>query len=324
MLKTVFINLLKLAIAAGLIIWLANSGKLDFSLVAKLSQYPGALALAVVFSVINFWLISLRWRSILSARTTNHIPILGLLRITWIGQFFSSVLPGSMSGDLIKVLYVQKFDRQFSKKFIFASILIDRMMGLCGLILLVGASSLLFSSHILEDAPSMGKLLNTNYVLAILVILSLAIFVFFHDLIRKLLKQAEALFLPKLWQKIITLWDDLISIKSRMLKALLISLIVQFIGVVIFWVLISPFVEGHMDFKQALAFIPIGLMTLALPIAPSGLGVGHVIFDRLFALSSIDNGASLFNNYFVITLLVNLIGVIPYLLTKRHSHHSEN
>ena len=317
MLKTFFITTIKFLIAAGLIAWLLQSGKLDFSLLVRLYNYPLAIATAVVLAIFNFWLISIRWQSILSARSQAHIPILGLLKITWIGQFFSSVLPGSMSGDLVKVLYVQKFDSKFSKKFIFASILIDRVMGLSGLILLVGLSSLFFSSHILSNAPLMKPLLNMNYVLAILVLLSLAIFIFFHGFIRKTLVRAESIFMPKFWQKIIALWDDLISIRSQMLKALMISLVVQFTGVVIFWSVIQPFVDGHMDFLQALAFIPIGLMTLALPIAPSGLGVGHVIFDKLFSFSGIANGASLFNNYFVITLIVNVVGVIPYLLTKR-------
>jgi len=317
MLKTFFITTLKLAIAVGLIAWLLQSGKLDFTLLVKLYDYPLAILTAVFLSLFNFWLISIRWRSILSARSSANIPIMGLLKITWIGQFFSSVLPGSMSGDLVKVLYVQKFDAKFSKKFVFASILIDRVMGLSGLILLVGLSSLFFSKHILSNAPLMKPLLNMNYILATFVLLALGIFFFFHDFIRTTFVRAEGLFLPKFWKKIIILWDDLTSIRSRMIKALMIALVVQFTGVVIFWSVIQPFVEGHMDFLQALAFIPIGLMTLALPIAPSGLGVGHVIFDKLFSFSGIANGASLFNNYFVITLLVNIVGVIPYLLTKR-------
>jgi len=102
-----------------------------------------------------------------------------------------------------------------------------------------------------------------------------------------------------------------------MVKAVLLSFCVQFTAVLIFWSLISPFVAGSMDFIQALAFIPLGLMTLALPVAPSGLGVGHAIFQKLFEFTGITNGASLFNLYFVLTLSVNLLGVIPYLLSKR-------
>lgn len=316
MLKTIFINMLKLLVAALLIGWLLKSGKLDFKLLASLKDYPVAVATAVVLCLLNFWFISFRWRSILKARSSSDIPMSGMVQITWIGQFFSSVLPGSVSGDLVKILYVQRYEPSFSKKFLFASIFIDRLMGLSGLILLVGCSSILFSGHILESAPAMKPLLDINYLLAAAVILAIIVFFFCHSFVRNVLVFMEKRFLSGLWLKIINLWDDLVSIKSQLIKASLLSVVVQFVGVVTFWVLIQPFVEDHMDFVQALAFIPIGLMTLALPVAPSGLGVGHAIFQKLFEFSGIENGASLFNLYFVVTLAVNVFGVIPYLISK--------
>lgn len=316
MLKTFFINTLKILIAGSLIYWLVSSGKLNFNLLLGLKDHPGAVVLAIVLSILNFVLISFRWESILRVRSQIKLPIAGLLKITWIGQFFSSVLPGSVSGDLVKILYVQKFDSNFSKKFIFASILIDRVMGLAGLILLVGLSSLLFGKQILENAPAMKPLLSMNYLLVFLIISSFSLFFFCHHWIRHALKLIGNRILPQIFEKIIGLWDDLVLIKSKMLKAILLSIVVQFIGVLIFWSLIGPFVAGKMDFVQALAFIPLGLMTLALPVAPSGLGVGHAIFQKLFEFSGIDNGASLFNLYFVVTLAVNVLGFIPYLLTK--------
>lgn len=317
MLKTILLNTLKLLIAGALIGWLIGSGKLNFKLLAQLTEYPLAVIFAFLLSVFNFWLVSWRWKNILRARSLNELPLTGMLKITWIGQFFSSVLPGSVSGDLVKLLYIQGLDKSLSKKFVFASILIDRLMGLSGLILLVGLSSLFFSSHILENAPAMEPLLNMNYILSGLVLLSLLLFFFLSGWIRKLLLGFEGLAFSKVVGKIIGLWDDLVSIKPQMLKAVLISLAVQFTGVLVFWSLIKPFVEGNMDFIQALAFIPLGLMTLALPVAPSGLGVGHAIFQKLFEFSGIQNGASLFNLYFVLTLSVNLLGVIPYLINRR-------
>lgn len=316
MLKTFFVNTLKVLIAGALLYWLVNSGKLDFKLLAKLQDYPFAVLFAVTLCVLNFVFISFRWKSILGARSQVHLPILGLLKITWIGQFFSSVLPGSVSGDLVKMLYVQKFDKNFSKKFVLASILIDRVMGLSGLILLVGMSSLIFGNRIMVNAPAMKPLLNVNYILMSLVISAFVVFYFLHHFIRSVFVRLQGMVFPKLIEGVIGLWDDLVIIKGHMVRAVVLSVLIQFIGVLVFWSLISPFVGDHMNFVQALAFIPIGLMTLALPVAPSGLGVGHAIFQKLFELSGIENGASLFNLYFVVTLVVNVLGVIPYLLTK--------
>ncbi len=227
-----------------------------------------------------------------------------------------SVLPGSVSGDLVKILYVQNYDKTFSKKFILVTILIDRVMGLCGLILLVGLSSLVFGKGISANAPALKPILNFNYILMSLVILAFTLFYFCHEKIKLILVRLQTLGLKKLWVNIIILWEDLGSIRSRMIKAAALSILVQFVAVLSFWSLIYPFVSNKMNFIQSLAFIPIGNMTLALPIAPSGLGVGHAIFQKLFELSGIDNGASLFNLYFVVNLAVNLLGVIPYMVSK--------
>lgn len=317
MLKTLITTFLKLLIAFALIFWLLRSGKLDLSLLGELGKNPLGVFTSVALAIANLLIISVRWKGILKARNSTDIPLLGLLRTNWIGMFFSSVLPGSVSGDLVKVIYVQEYDPKLSKKFVFVSILIDRVMGLAGLILIVGISSVLFQGHILENAPAMKPLLQINYLLSFLVILGMGVFVFFDRFVRKLFTAAEKLLFPKIWQKFGDLWDDLVLIKSQMLKAVCLSLLVQFFTVVIFYALVAPFTEGKMDFTQALAFIPLGHIMLALPIAPSGLGVGHAIFQKLFEFSGITNGASLFNLYFVVTLCVNVAGVIPYLLSKK-------
>jgi glycosyltransferase 2 family protein len=317
MLKTILINLLKLSLAGGLIAWLLSSGRLDLGLLSKLSDFKLNVLFAVALSVFNFLLVSFRWRSILDARSSSPIPLSGLMKITWIGQFFSSVLPGSVSGDLVKIMYVQKYNQSLSKKFLLASIFIDRLVGLAGLILLVGLTTLLFSNHILANAPATAPLLKINLLLATTVLLALIIFTFLHHWKRALLVKLQSMIFPQVLGKIITLWDDFVLIRHNILRAVLLSILIQFFGVMIFWSLILGPVGDQMDFVQALAFIPLGLMTLALPVAPSGLGVGHAIFQKLFEFSGIQNGASLFNLYFVVTLLLNLLGVVPYLMSKR-------
>lgn len=323
MLKTIFINTIKLLIAGALIAWLLSSGKLDFRLLLQLKNYPAQVFISLLLIVANLWLVSYRWRLILKARSEADIPIIGVFKVNWIGQFFSSVLPGSVSGDLVKMLYVEKFDRKFTKRFVFVSILIDRVMGLSGLILLVGIGTVLFSGHILEKSPAMAPLLNFNYLLCSGVLIGFLVFFFMHNYVRKFFEQFQPIFFRNFWARVILLWDDLVMIKSQMLKAVFISLVVQLNSVVIFWIIIYPFVSPQMDFVQALAFIPLGNMALALPIAPSGLGVGHAIFQKLFELSGLHNGASLFNLYFVQNAIVSMIGVIPYLMIKKKETSSD-
>ena len=60
--------------------------------------------------------------------------------------------------------------------------------------------------------------------------------------------------------------------------------------------------------------MPIGLIVVALPIAPGGVGVGHLAFGELYRYVGISEGADIFNLFIIIQLAVYLLGVIPYLL----------
>ncbi len=325
MAKKMIINFAKFAVSGALIFWLIRSGKLDFKLLLELKDYPMAVLSSVFFAVLNIFIISWRWKLILGARTTKIVPLKGLIKITWIGQFFSSVLPGSVSGDLVKILYVQKYDKTLSKKFIFASIFIDRLMGLAGLILLVGMSSIIFGTAMTSSDEGFHQLLRMNFILVSIVIFSMVVFFFCHRPIERILQLVKLkIGMDRVFDKIINLWSDLGEIRSQLIKAVAISLVVQFIGVLIFWSLISPFVDDKLDFIHALCFIPIGLMTLALPVAPGGLGVGHAIFQKLFEMTGLTNGASLFNLYFVLTMVVNIFGIIPYLFGTAKKDLAEN
>jgi uncharacterized membrane protein YbhN (UPF0104 family) len=94
----------------------------------------------------------------------------------------------------------------------------------------------------------------------------------------------------------------------------------QFLNVFSFWIICSPFFEVPLSFQYAFTFIPLGLVSIAIPITPAGLGVGHAIFGTLFSYFGVNNGASLFNLYFLMMISLNLLGTIPYLLSgKRHT-----
>ena len=60
--------------------------------------------------------------------------------------------------------------------------------------------------------------------------------------------------------------------------------------------------------------MPIGLITIAIPIAPGGIGIGHVAFESLYQLAGLSGGADIFNLYIIVQLAVFLLGGIPYFL----------
>ncbi|MGK3945771.1 hypothetical protein ABK046_46430, partial [Streptomyces caeruleatus] len=68
MLKTIFVNTLKLIVVGALIGWLMGSGKLDFKLLIGLKEHPLAVICAFLLLTLNNLFVSWRWRNILKAR----------------------------------------------------------------------------------------------------------------------------------------------------------------------------------------------------------------------------------------------------------------
>jgi hypothetical protein len=117
----------------------------------------------------------------------------------------------------------------------------------------------------------------------------------------------------KIMKKLEDIWNDICLFKNIILKILGLSMIIQSVAVFIFWFLTAPYAEGDFTLMKAFTIMPIGFISIAVPIAPAGLGVGHVVFEKLLGFFSITNGASLFNIYFFVVLISNITGVIPYL-----------
>jgi len=98
---------------------------------------------ALTFPLIA--LLAFRWRLFLNQQrvTTQFRPIFAL---TWAGQFFNSVLPGSTGGDVVKIYRMCQLLPE-RKAGVAASVLADRLTALAALLVLAGISV------VLEPAP---------------------------------------------------------------------------------------------------------------------------------------------------------------------------
>jgi uncharacterized membrane protein YbhN (UPF0104 family) len=126
--------------------------------------------------------------------------------------------------------------------------------------------------------------------------------------------------IPFTGHKISSAVEQLLSLHENridLIKCLGLSVVSQFFGILAFWVVSSPFYQVKIPLSYTFSFIPIGLIATAIPISPGGLGVGHVLFANLFMLVGIDNGASLFNLFYLTAFLHNFSGIIPYLYNRK-------
>lgn len=306
--------LLKFTLSFALCYWLVKTGKLDFTLVSKLINSGSLWIFGLLLILSGLFINSLRLKILLDTKSKNPLPYLKILAFSAIGNFFSVILPGASMGDVIKFFYLKKLNRDASKATIASLMILDRLIGLLGLFLL----ATLMCVGQLEVIRKLHPVLLTLTFINISATLGSGFFIFllfskFH------LKNKFLVFFSK-WPKIEHALSDLFKINLSIIpfiKCLSLSLLNQSVTIGSFWLLASAYLPAHVSFSMIFTITPIGMVGSSLPISPGGLGVGHALFDNLFKLLGIQNGASLFNLYFVGYFLISLLGAIPYLFYRQ-------
>lgn len=309
---------LKIVFAAGLLFWLASSGKLDFSLVSKSFKIGPQWYIALGLIFIQLVLNAIRYKLLLETKSEKTLRFMEIFRLNYIGLFFSSVIPGAVTGDIIKLVYIKKLSPKFNKTFLITITLLDRIMGVTGLLFLAGIFSAVYYGEVTALSPKLAHVIMINFLLFAGAAFFLVMLISPKSFQTKILKLIRSL--PLFGKKIEHILSQVFALRENrknVFKSFLLSVLSQFISVLSFWTVISPFINNTLPFKYAFTFIPVGMITTAIPISPGGLGVGHALFANLFLLAGIQNGASLFNLFYLCNLLNNAVGVFPYLLISK-------
>ena len=180
-LRKAIIFIFKVFFATSLILWLVKNGKLDFSLTLKTFQSSKLFTLLIValfLLIIQDLLSAFRWKYILNAKSKTKLNNIDIIKITWVGLFFNNFLPGAVTGDFIKLIYVKKLDPELSKTYLITTILADRFFGLVGLLCIMGFTTLLYYNEVLLLSSEIQVLLHFNIFLFIItLIISSGLFV---------------------------------------------------------------------------------------------------------------------------------------------------
>jgi glycosyltransferase 2 family protein len=307
----------KLIFAGALIYWLISKGKLDFNIISASVNYPWRWIFLLSILLCNLCFISLRWRLLLNLYLNDKIKYFSVLKIVWIGGFFTRVLPVSIFGDGIRLLYLRYIDTNISMLSSFSTIIIDRLFGFLALIFLQSIFSVLFYRELITNNPAVFKLVNIGLLVSLLLILFFFFLLGFGHKIKNINKKllSQTNIISKAFD-LLNQISDISKHKKEFFFCLTISIISQGLNIIAFWVIIEPFCLESFPIQNAFIILPIGLISVAIPLTPSGIGVGHLAFGLLFGYFGINNGVNLFNLYFLGIVLINLLGAIPYIFCK--------
>lgn len=282
-LHTRILGLSKILVAVVLLVYLLDSGRLDFSLVF-ISGWASGMAVLLTIQLAIFLLSVCRWHLIVE---DMGLPLSyrDCALLSWAGQFFAVFLPPVISTDASKMFYLRML--RIATKPALVSLLADRSAAgaAMGILLLAALISLFLGSSL----P--------------LFILFLASGLSLYMLLARLVEQTFSATVrgvpppPPL--------TVAISLLTLTLKTLSILYVITLLG--------QP-VDAQLFFISI-----VGLAFELLPLTPANLGVGHVAFDRLYELVERADGANVYNFYFLAKILFKLSGAIGWVLLRRPS-----
>src|ERR1700746_4094943 len=267
--QRVLLTLFRLAIGAGLIVYLAKSGIVDFRAVSKLFTAWRITFAALTLLLIDNALMSVRLSWLFRPQGLN-LRFGTSLKLSLVGFFFATFLPGAASGDLSKLFYTTRGNggRRIE---IMTVVLLDRAIGLFSLLLLPLIFLPMFSQR-LRGEFSLRSLLLTLRLLALVVAAGFLLCLFSDPFISCLPSGARnRLTKNRCIQQVRAKYRENLSI---LCAALGLSFLAN-LSLVLVTMLGAAALERFSWTPRMFLVIPIGHIVNSLPLTPGGLGVGE-------------------------------------------------
>ncbi len=268
-------------------------------------------------------ILALRWRIFLRQQSLE-IPGFTVLGLTWAGQFFNTVLPGSIGGNVVKIYQVCRMAPD-KKAAAAASVIVDRFAALIALTVLAAIS--LACGRALPEL-SLKSLPGSRWIwLGAAVLLAAAAVFFFVKVL------GSPHWLARLRQLVTALRASFTPNRAFFI-GLALAFAVHLMNVGIFFGFARA-LHIPITYFQALTFFPIILFLLLIPVTVNGYGLRemlllfyfthyHITLQSTAGAGPMETAISLSLLGVANDLLWNLPGGLWYMLAagKRKLPHS--
>ena len=241
---------------------------------------PVYASLAFVGFPLSLLVIAWRWRLLLGLQQI-HVRLWEVVRLTFLGQFFNAVVPGTVGGDLVKAYYVSKHTPR--KAAAVVSVLVDRVIGLTELAFLATVMAATVWLGGLASYETIRLAVVTIAVVAVL--LALAMLFLFSSSLRKWLR------LQKLYRRLwiarhIAEMGEAIRLYRKQIGRLLLAIVISFVAHLL-WVgsvaMIGLSVSLEVPWYSYFLYIPLIYIIASVPLTPGGIGLVEQFYLIFFA-----------------------------------------
>ena len=309
-------TLLRVAIAVALLFYLGWSGAISLNALRHLSSGWPLVIVALVLLGATVVGNAIRLRMLMQAgRLRLSLP--SSLRLTLIGMFFNSCLPGAIGGDVVKIYYATDGNRGRRTEVV-TMILLDRVIGMLAMLLWPVLALPLFARFISGQAVLQGLLwaaaLTAFAIVAALVVAATA------GNSRLLLFVYRRFPLGSYAERVVETIRSFRDAPGKLFGALLLSLLMHTFAIGAALALAAALNPAGFTWLISL-LIPLGFLANTLPLTPGGLGVGEAAFTKLFGLIGLTGGAEVLLAWRLLTILIGLLGLVYYLEGRRRFVH---
>jgi len=314
----------KIGLAVGLLFFvlstrLNESARKDLHRVFV--ESPLMLSIALVTFSLQIFIGAQRVRMLLRPHGLS-LTYWNSLRLTYLGAFFDSFMVTSVGGDAVKAVYLAREAPPGKKVECVSVLVLDRLLGLLGLLSLMVGLTLLHVRELAAD-PEIRRVLPFLFGIPVLLLVGTLMLLsrraYNHPLMKWFLRILPlSHFFDRAYQSM-QLYRNRLDL---ILVGWLFSVVVHACGVITGWALInamgqSPafgaFMVGWFISAFASSFLPVG-----------GVGTGQEIYNYVFLkIADVQNGWVLATAMQAVVIIAKLPGLVAWLMSRETKKEPE-
>jgi glycosyltransferase 2 family protein len=298
---------LGIALLAALVVW----GQIDLRALLELT--PSAVMTCLAMLLVSLPIAALRWAVLLQVIGVS-LRFIDLLHFVAIGALGNVLLLGSIGGDAIRGLYAWRALGRSGGR-IAVSVLADRLLSLLAVLLIPIAFSLLYWDR-LQQVPTLAALSTAIIAAAAVGMVGAGVLLAAPDLIRPL--EARLLRWPTAGRLVVALREIILALRTSplsLLAAFALALVTQILVVFAVFVVGRTMRIGLLSVGDYMFAVPLTLVANALPLTPSGIGVGEAAFDQICRWLEPSPSGAAYSSIFFAFRLVSTLACIPGLIS---------
>lgn len=320
--RTIALVVVKLAVSVGLLTMLLRRADVARIAAGLRDASPAWISVALALYVGMLAASAWRWQRLLVAQGVS-LPARRLFESFLVATFFSNFLPSNVGGDVIRIADTAR--PAGSKTLATTVVLLDRGVGLLGLILVAAVGATVLRSSAAETGPVGATTLWAG--LAAGTVLSLPVF-----LAPRLLLVAAAPLrrLHPEWvdERLDRLTAALVRFRRSpwaVIACFAGAVAVQF-ALVLFYYALARSLAIPIDLAHLSLLVPVSLLVQMVPISINGFGIREATFGLYFRQLGLPLSSALLLSLggAAAVMVVSISGAAVYMARVRRSHAPPN